>query len=264
MGGDALAARARSGSASIRRRPRPTAASRWSRSIASAFAPVAPAAMLDGTRRRPARRQAARRAARGGAAMSAARIYVPARCRGASRSAPTRSRATIRGRAAQAQCRRRDRPHRLARPATGWSRWSKSRRRQGRVAYGPVAAGDVEALFEADACQGGAASAAPRRAGGHSLPEAPDAADLRPLRHRRSALARRLPRPWRLARPRRARSRSARRRSSRRSRNRACAAAAAPAFRPASNGRPSPTPRPRRNTSSATPTRATAAPSPTA
>ena len=60
------------------------------------------------------------------------------------------------------------------------------------------------------------------------------------------------------------RSPSGRRRSSRRSLPPACAAEAARASPPASNGARWPTPRPSRNTSSATPTKAIPAPSPTA
>ena len=158
----------------------------------------------------------------------------------------------------------RDRPHRLARAATGWSRWSRSRPPQGRIAYGPVTRGRRRRPARCDGIADGAASAAARCRRRDSLAEAPDPPDLRALRRHRSAVARRLPRPWRLQGP-RARA-DARRRRDRRGGHRspACAAAAAPASRPASSGRPWRRRRPTANTSSAMPTRATAAPSPTA
>ena len=110
----------------------------------------------------------------------------------------------------------------------------------------------------------GAARPAPWRAGEDILAEAADAPHLCALRHHRSALARGLSRPWRLQGP-RARADAWRRMpSSPTSRRPACAAAAAPAFRPASNGRRWRRPAPTANTSSATPMKATAAPSPTA
>ena len=83
----------------------------------------------------------------------------------------------------------------------GSSRWSRSRRAQGRIAFGPVTAADARSVFDAMACRRPAPAAAWRR-GRDSLAEAPDPPDLRALRRDRSALARRLPRPWRLQGPR--------------------------------------------------------------
>ena len=57
---------------------------------------------------------------------------------------------------------------------------------EGRVGYGPVTPADVDGLLDADARRR-QASARPRPGRGHPLAQAPDAADLRPLRHRRSA-----------------------------------------------------------------------------
>ena len=68
------------------------------------------------------------------------RIFVPARCRraGARRRRGRRGdrRRELAARGVDAQ----DRAQRLARRCSGWSRWSRSRRRQGRIAYGPVSA----------------------------------------------------------------------------------------------------------------------------
>ena len=98
---------------------------------------------------------------------------------------------------------------------------------------------------------------------GDSLPQGPGAPDLRPLRHHRSALARRLRAHGGFAGLRRALT-MAPAAIVEEVTPPACAAAAAPASRPASSGDRRSTARPTRNTSSATPTRATAALSPTA
>ena len=109
---------------------------------------------------------------------------------------------------------------------------------QGRIAYGPVRPDDVEAAVRRRLARWRPHALRLGRPEEIPFLEAPDAAHLRALRHRRSALARRLPRPWRLSRPgTRARARR-RRRSSRRSPNPGCAAAAARASRPASSGGP--------------------------
>ena len=79
---------------------------------------------------------------------------------------------------------------------SGWSRWSRSRRPSGRVAYGPVTAKDVREPVRRRPA-GGVACAVRRAARGDSLPQQADAADLRPLRHHRSAVAGRLSRAWR-------------------------------------------------------------------
>ena len=128
-----------------------------------------------------------------------------------------------------------------------------------RLGYGPLAPEDA-------AGRAGAAAPIPRRSAGrgHRLSEAAAAADLRPLRRHRPAVARRLRGAWR--RPRLAARAGARPRGDGQgsARTPACAGAAARASRPGSSGARSPASRPSRNTSSATPTRATAAPSPTA
>ena len=129
----------RRGSASRSATPRRTAASRSSRSIASASAP----------RRRPPCSTAAwwggstqtrlDRSAGGGAAMTL-RVFIP-------RDAGARRGRRRRGRGGVAQ-----RPPSAAVPTsrscaparagfTGWSRWSRSRRRRAASAYGPVDAG---------------------------------------------------------------------------------------------------------------------------
>ena len=147
----------------------------------------------------------------------------------------------------------------------GSSRWSRSRRRTGRVAYGPVTPADV-----AEPVRRRSSSTAATHKLSHGLTdEIPYFKNQERLTFARCGItdplsidglprARRLRGPHQRARPWR------RSTSSRRSRPPACAAAAAPASRPASSGRPCTTPRPTRNTSAATPTRATAAPSPTA
>ena len=69
---------------------------------------------------------------------------------------------------------------------------------EGRVAYGPVTVADISGLLGAGMLTGGPASAAPWSAGGNAVPRPPDAPDLRPLRHRRSAVDGRLSRAWRM------------------------------------------------------------------
>jgi formate dehydrogenase iron-sulfur subunit len=146
---------------------------------------------------------------------------------------------------------------------SGSSPWSKSPPPQGRIAYGPVDAGDVAGLFDASFLTGGA----------HAL-QLGLTEDIPYLRKQerltfarmgvtdplsladyqahegyaglRKALA--LPAP----------------RWCSRCWTPACAAAAARPFRPASNGKPWRRCRPRKNTWSAMPTRATPAPTPTA
>lgn len=71
---------------------------------------------------------------------------------------------------------------------------------RGRVAYGPVTAEAVTGLFDAGFVR---RQRAPTPAGAdrrNSVFEEPGAADLRALRHRRPAFARRLHEPWRLQR----------------------------------------------------------------
>ena len=135
----------------------------------------------------------------------------------------------------------------------------------GRIAYGPVRPEDVEALFDAGWLDGGAAPAAARPAGGHPVPQAADPFHLCALRHRRPAVARRLPRAWRVSRPRTGAGARARRRSSTRSTKSGLARSRRRRFPDRHQmAHHAPTRRRRRNTSSATPTRATAAPLPTA
>ena len=164
------------------------------------------------------------------------RVYIPrdaARCR----SAPMRSRRHSR--------RRPDARHRRSTsfaPARagsiGSSRWSKSRRRIGRVAYGPVDGERRSGAARRDASDGG------RTRCGSAWPD-----DIPWLKRQTRLtfarcgvvdplLARRLPRAWRLQGP-RARAVARRRRDRRRGRAiRTCAAAAARASRPASSGAP--------------------------
>ena len=164
MGGDDLAARAERGSASSSARPPPTAASRSSRSIASA---CAPRALRHARRRgdRPPRCDAARCAAHGGAAMTP-RLH-PTRCRRArGRRRRGRRRRSRAGRSAQHPDR--DRAHRLARPLL--ARADARGRDRGRPhGLWPGDGGDVAALLDAGVLAGGAASQAARPARAHSL-----------------------------------------------------------------------------------------------
>ena len=184
------------------------------------------------------------------------------------RATPARWRRRRRGGArsagrAHARSRRRDRAHRLARALLAGAdgrgrngcRAASPMGRSSRRCRGPARRRDARRR---------AASAPPRARRGDSLAQAPDPAHLRALRHRRSALARRLSRAWRLQGPGTRACARRRRRPSKRWCIPACAGAAAQASRPASSGAPSRRPRRSRNTSSATPTKATAAPSPTA
>ena len=72
----------------------------------------------------------------------------------------------------------------------------------GRVAYGPVTADDVEELLDPVFSRWRRVPDSPRTDRRDSLAEVPDPADLRALRHRRSAFARRLSCPRWLQRPR--------------------------------------------------------------
>ena len=143
-GGDALAARAED--AARRRRSarrRPTAASRSSRFIASASARYRPrpcstasivgrldekkldALLAEATDERAAHLRSAETPLRSPAVPTRSRPR--SRLRRQSARSISRSSATVR-----AAC-------------TGWSRWWKSRPTKGRIAYGPVELGDVEA-----------------------------------------------------------------------------------------------------------------------
>ena len=134
---------------------------------------------------------------------------------------------------------------------------------QGRIGYGPVSAADVASLFDAGLLDGGAHALrigkpevihSLRRRRGSPSPAAASSIRSRWPIMRRMTAGRGLNAP----------SRSVLRRSSIKSRNPGFAAAAAPVFRPASNGRPLPIRRPTGNMSCATSTKVTAAPSPTA
>ena len=156
----------------------------------------APAAMLDGEVIGRLDADKARRDRRSEVrAMTVDHLYpraIPARWRSARRKSPRRSRRRLpRAGSTQRSCA-------TARAASiGWSRWSRSRRRSGRVAYGPVSAKDVPSLFDAGLVSGGDAHAVARRPRRNSLPGQADAPDLRALRHHRSAVARRLQGAWR-------------------------------------------------------------------
>ena len=132
----------------------------------------------------------------------AAAVFIPRRRRRAVAVGADEVAAAIGAAAARRECRR----SRSCAPAragsTGSSRWSRSRRRQAGVAYGPVAPSDAEALLDAGSRR--------RRRTQLRLGPTEDipwlkrqtAPDLRALRHRRSALARRLSRARRLQGPR--------------------------------------------------------------
>ena len=77
----------------------------------------------------------------------------------------------------------------------------------GRVAYGPVDAAQTLRPVRRRLARRRTASPVARADRRNPVPEAPDAADLRALRHRRSAFARRLSRAWRHEGPRAGRSR---------------------------------------------------------
>ena len=137
---------------------------------------------------------------------------------------------------------------------------------QGRLAYGPIAPGDVASLFDAGFLDGRRASQGAR----HATEDIAYLKNQQRMLFARCGIIRAACRSRIIARHgglKGLRARACnrrRRRSSKRCSPRACAGAAARAFRPASNGAPSPASRPTRNTSSATPTKATAAHSPTA
>ena len=82
----------------------------------------------------------------------------------------------------------------------GSSRWSRSRRADGRVAYGPVKPADVPGLVQGQVPQRRQAQALARPHRRDPLLQKPGAPDLRPLRRHRSAVDRGLPRSRRLRR----------------------------------------------------------------
>ena len=136
------------------------------------------------------------------------RIFVPRDAGALAPSAPTRSRprsceARRRGASTSRSCA-------TARAAcSGWSRWSRSRRRQAASPTARSSRRTSRACSTAGLLDGGGHPLRVGPAGGDPLPQAPDAPHLRALRHHRSAVARRLSRPWRLARARSAPSSSA-------------------------------------------------------
>jgi hypothetical protein len=119
---------------------------------------------------------------------------MPAR----SRSAPTRSRWRWQAAASKRGTRHRDRAHRLARPVLAGAD------DRGRDAARPrrLRPGDRPTPSCSTRCSPGGRIRCGSADRGDSLAEAPDPADLRPLRRRRPALARGLSRPWRLQGPR--------------------------------------------------------------
>ncbi len=147
---------------------------------------------------------------------------------------------------------------------SGSSRWSKSRRRPGVSPTVRSWRRTSKALFAAGFLNGGAHARKLGNVGEHRLFQEAGTPDVRARRPDRSAQPRRLPRAWRLARPRGVRSNSRRPTSSRSSPIRACAAAAARRFRPASSGRRCSARQVRKSTSSAMPTKAIRARSPIA
>ena len=157
---------------------------------------------------------------------------MPARLPSAPTMSPRRS-SRLRTSAALAD---RDRPHRLARAVLAGADGRGGDRRRAASPTARSSPADVPSLFDAMA-ERRPARAAARRRRRDPLAEAADPPDLRALRHHRSALARGLPRPWRLQGPGARAGADARTRSSPRSRRPACAAAAARASRPASSGR---------------------------
>ena len=72
----------------------------------------------------------------------------------------------------------------------------------GRIAYGPVELADVDSVLDAMLDNGADHKLRVGVPEDHPFMKRADAIDLRALRHRRSALARRLYRPWRLQGPR--------------------------------------------------------------
>ena len=108
---------------------------------------------------------------------------------------------------------------------------------QGRIAFGPVTRGRRRLAADRDGRQRMAPPAAARSDRRDPLAEAADPPHLRPLRRDRSAFAGRLPRPWRLQGPGACADARCGCDPRRGHAPRACAAAAARAFRPASSGR---------------------------
>ncbi len=158
----------------------------------------------------------------------------------------------------------RDRAQRLARHAVARAAGRGRDRRRAASPTGPVIAQLTCRPLQGEVPEGRRAQALPRAHRGDPLLQEAGAADVRPLRHHRSAVDRGIPRARRLRGPHQGARPWTPPTSSPRSRRRACAAAAAPASPPASSGRRSSTPRPTRNTSAAMRMKATAAPSPTA
>ena len=127
----------------------------------------------------------------------------PARCGGAF-GRRRRRRARDPGGSRQREDRR-SRSSATARAAcSGWSRWSKSRRRRAASPMARSRRATSPGLFDGRLPAGRRARAAPRPDGRDPLSQEPGAPDLRALRHHRSAVARRLRRAWRLSRPRNA------------------------------------------------------------
>ena len=231
----------RAGAGQARHRPgrdhARSAASRWSRSIASACAPARRrrcstarvVGRLDAT--------AARRAAGRGAAMSVAHLHSP-RCR-RGRGRRRRGRAAIEQarRAIAVSTSRSSAPARAA--STGSSRWSRSQTPAGRIAYGPVTAGDVAGLLDAGRRPAGrirCASVWPTRFPCSSArPGSPSRAAASSIRSRSTIIARMA--ATRACERALALGAGGDRRGG--GRSPACAAAAAPASRPASSGAPS-------------------------
>ncbi len=135
---------------------------------------------------------------------------------------------------------------------------------QGRVAYGPVHGIGRPRAVRCRVPRRQRPSAVPGPYRRNPLSEGAGAADLRPLRHRRSVVDRGLRSAWRQRGHQEGARRCPARISARPSPTAACAAVAARASRPASNGRPCSTVRPTKNSSPAMRTRATAVPLPTA
>ena len=121
---------------------------------------------------------------------------MPPRCRWAPMRSPRRSPRKPRSATA------RSRSSATARAACcGWSRWSKSRRANGRVAYGPVKPADVAEPLQGRFPQRRDAQALARPHRRDPVLQEPGAPDVRALRHHRSAVDRGLSRPRRLRRP---------------------------------------------------------------
>ena len=187
---------------------------------------------------------AARSPDRGGGARAVTAHLRSRRCRRPRRSAPSASPPRWRARSLRADAGVDDRPQRLARPASGSSRWSRSRRRPAASPTARSSAGDVPRPLRCRLPRRRRPPAAPRP----DRPTSPGSSARRALTFARCGivdpLSARDYRRMAASPASSARSPSARRRPSTRSPRPACAAAAAPASRPASSGRPSPTRRP--------------------